>query len=264
MPDNDTKKPRRQLKNIPPDRFQPKVLIFWIILAFAVVALLYWSPGVAVSPAQLNVYEVITRAEAGDVKPGALIQPDPSGGRDWDVITGELNEAVLVNERHVKTAYFRAAGRITRSEEHTSELQSLRHLVCRLLLEKKKKLKLIQAWAFSAVRKVSNRIELAPFKDGFDSTVRGLHILSSCFFLMIRRPPRSTLFPYTTLFRSTDSPIPRQMWIRESKHFCRMAQNQSQKGPSASAQRSRSNPKKPVAFRRWECHGLPHTTRIRS
>src|SRR2546429_3132688 len=24
------------------------------------------------------------------------------------------------------------------------------------------------------------------------------------FFLMIRRPPRSTLFPYTTLFRSTD------------------------------------------------------------
>src|ERR1035438_3135400 len=42
----------------------------------------------------------------------------------------------------------------SRSEEHTSELQSLRHLVCRLLLQ------------------------------------------------MMRRPPRSTLFPYTTLFRS--------------------------------------------------------------
>src|ERR1039458_10672419 len=26
------------------------------------------------------------------------------------------------------------------------------------------------------------------------------------FFLMIRRPPRSTLFPYTTLFRSTRAP----------------------------------------------------------
>src|SRR3712207_8712123 len=26
-----------------------------------------------------------------------------------------------------------------------------------------------------------------------------------CFFLMIRRPPRSTLFPYTTLFRSRAS-----------------------------------------------------------
>src|SRR5438045_6426117 len=30
-------------------------------------------------------------------------------------------------------------GNELRSEEHTSELQSLRHLVCRLLLEKKKK-----------------------------------------------------------------------------------------------------------------------------
>src|SRR5438132_11167103 len=29
---------------------------------------------------------------------------------------------------------------------------------------------------------------------------------SFIFFLMIRRPPRSTLFPYTTLFRSVRSP----------------------------------------------------------
>src|SRR3712207_7377922 len=28
----------------------------------------------------------------------------------------------------------------------------------------------------------------------------------SYFFLMIRRPPRSTLFPYTTLFRSEEGP----------------------------------------------------------
>src|SRR5258705_5217493 len=33
-----------------------------------------------------------------------------------------------------------AVGDAPRSEEHTSELQSLRHLVCRLLLEKKKKI----------------------------------------------------------------------------------------------------------------------------
>src|SRR2546430_11298270 len=30
------------------------------------------------------------------------------------------------------------------------------------------------------------------------------------FFLMIRRPPRSTLFPYTTLFRSLQ-PVPRRV-----------------------------------------------------
>src|SRR3712207_2842999 len=32
---------------------------------------------------------------------------------------------------------------------------------------------------------------------------RYIHSLLDVFFLMIRRPPRSTLFPYTTLFRSS-------------------------------------------------------------
>src|SRR3989449_3800880 len=38
----------------------------------------------------------------------------------------------------------RVAARAARSEEHTSELQSRLHLVCRLLLEKKKKNKTAQ------------------------------------------------------------------------------------------------------------------------
>src|SRR3712207_7058441 len=36
-----------------------------------------------------------------------------------------------------------------------------------------------------------------------------------CFFLMIRRPPRSTLFPYTTLFRSAG---PREELSLERPH----------------------------------------------
>src|SRR5436853_1976277 len=43
-----------------------------------------------------------------------------------------LAAQVLLALRHVRVDC------ILRSEEHTSELQSLRHLVCRLLLEKKK------------------------------------------------------------------------------------------------------------------------------
>src|SRR3712207_9417902 len=35
-------------------------------------------------------------------------------------------------------------------------------------------------------------------------SARSLHDALTFFFLMIRRPPRSTLFPYTTLFRSLD------------------------------------------------------------
>src|SRR2546425_1404421 len=38
-----------------------------------------------------------------------------------------------------RDAAARARPRVLRSEEHTSELQSLAYLVCRLLLEKKKK-----------------------------------------------------------------------------------------------------------------------------
>src|SRR5205814_9878213 len=48
---------------------------------------------------------------------------------------------LLVWERAVATAILAgviAQILVQRSEEHTSELQSLRHLVCRLLLEKKK------------------------------------------------------------------------------------------------------------------------------
>src|SRR5205085_12566430 len=33
---------------------------------------------------------------------------------------------------------------------------------------------------------------------------RSIHITIPTFFLRLRRPPRSTLFPYTTLFRSMD------------------------------------------------------------
>src|SRR2546429_2133050 len=40
-----------------------------------------------------------------------------------------------------KPAFRRSSMRGTRSEEHTSELQSRLHLVCRLLLEKKKNIK---------------------------------------------------------------------------------------------------------------------------
>src|SRR5471030_3412842 len=37
--------------------------------------------------------------------------------------------------------------------------------------------------------------------------VPGVKCLICFFFLMIRRPPRSTLFPYTTLFRSEIKPL---------------------------------------------------------
>src|SRR4029079_11105309 len=96
-----------------------------------------------------------------------------------------------------------------RSEEHTSELQSLAYLVCRLLLEKKKK-KIKK----SSSRDISNQNRCrSPYSETsclsvcvhcFTHTLCTFMLLQYLFFffLMIRRPPRSTLFPYTTLFRS--------------------------------------------------------------
>src|SRR5205814_10051887 len=52
-------------------------------------------------------------------------------------------ESLIASHEEAGSAFLDAAApellELTRSEEHTSELQSLRHLVCRLLLEKKKK-----------------------------------------------------------------------------------------------------------------------------
>src|SRR2546429_9726113 len=49
----------------------------------------------------------------------------------------------------------------------------------------------------------------------------GIQMFLFFFFLMIRRPPRSTLFPYTTLFRSFDL----GQSVRVSKHKPRKSRN---------------------------------------
>src|ERR1041384_3689550 len=77
------------------------------------------------------------------------------------ISTRSSSSSAIGSRRSSPSSSSARATRSIRSEEHTSELQSLAYLVCRL------------------------------------------------FFLMIRRPPRSTLFPYTTLFRSRRDPARR-------------------------------------------------------
>src|SRR3712207_7468338 len=78
-----------------------------------------------------------SREREGELRPGehAALQhgrPDPRGGNPGH---GHLQRAL----QGCECAYY--SGRVgygSRSEEHTSELQSRQYLVCRLLLEKKK------------------------------------------------------------------------------------------------------------------------------
>ena len=111
MPDSDNKKSRRALKNLPPDRFQPKMLIFWLALVAAVLALLYYTPGMGNTPDTLSIQEIVERAEAHNIQssPPAIMRPDiSSGGRDGYSITGYSRKDENSPWRH-----FRASGRVT-------------------------------------------------------------------------------------------------------------------------------------------------------
>src|SRR5262245_62957835 len=84
----------------------------------------------------LPIYHVaqvpVRRRDHADVHaPGDVI------GTDLLQLTGleKPQQQALHPQRHLSD-FVQEHG--SRSEEHTSELQSLRHLVCRLLLEKKK------------------------------------------------------------------------------------------------------------------------------
>src|SRR5262245_62969277 len=90
--------------------------------------------------------------------------PRPSRSRFWS-----KNSSRAIIAPRLSTAAFTDPGAITRmwtlppgsenaavqSEEHTSELQSLRHLVCRLLLEKKKKKKSKYQTTFNILRQLN-------------------------------------------------------------------------------------------------------------
>lgn len=113
MSESDNKKKRRPLKNLPPDRFQPKVLLIWFTIVAAVLLLLYWTPGRLNPPVNLKIQQVVELADNGGIREG-IIKPDASGGRDWAVITGELREPRMVSpESGVQETKFRSAGRLT-------------------------------------------------------------------------------------------------------------------------------------------------------
>src|SRR5687767_15389170 len=77
--------------------------------------------------------------EAGRVAQRLEIQTHQCVG----VLVGKILEIDSgFGEQDIQACLRPAVARVRRSEEHTSELQSLAYLVCRLLLEKKKKTKI--------------------------------------------------------------------------------------------------------------------------
>src|SRR3972149_1651747 len=100
-------------------------------------------------------------------------------------------------------------GRLRRSEEHTSELQSQSNLVCRLLLEKKRPARGRAGEGGDDRRRAAGgaahhaAAEAPPrARPGTGPSVVPVEREQLFHFLVVRRPPKQTPFPYTTLFRS--------------------------------------------------------------
>src|ERR1039458_364396 len=90
----------------------------------------------------------------------------------------------------------RSIANTSRSEEHTSELQSLRHLVCRLLLEKKNRHALEateEPAAFLLCSLGAACFSLSSSRRGF------LKFPSSPFFFYLPAPPQILPFPPSEL-----------------------------------------------------------------
>src|SRR5256885_9869881 len=108
-----------------------------------------WLPQLAVQggPRFLQIADALQAAVAdGSLKPGDRLPPQRRLAAQLDVdlttVTRAYDEArrrQLLEGRGARGTYV-AAPKVERSEEHTSELQSPCNLVCRLLLEKKKKI----------------------------------------------------------------------------------------------------------------------------
>ncbi|WP_043583709.1 ATP-dependent zinc metalloprotease FtsH [Geminisphaera colitermitum] len=87
MSESNKEPKRRPLKSVPPDRFQPKVLIIWAAILAALFAVVYFNPGKASTQEELKIQQVVERAERGEILKGAI------RGIDLVVITGELKPA---------------------------------------------------------------------------------------------------------------------------------------------------------------------------
>ncbi len=112
MSEPDSPKKRRPLKNLPPDRFQPKMLVIWLVIVLAALSLLFFAPSRLASPATVNIQKVVELSEQGKVHDG-VIRQDVAGGRDWYVITGETTKEAELEGDHGPTTQFRASGRLT-------------------------------------------------------------------------------------------------------------------------------------------------------
>lgn len=83
-------------RNGPPQRFQPKVLIIYLLIVAAILTIWFANPGAGSNVQKLTISELIEAVKDGMIVEGdGYMEPDPSYGRDGYVISGEMKNPVL-------------------------------------------------------------------------------------------------------------------------------------------------------------------------
>jgi len=124
---SENKKPKNNEpgNNGSPQRFQPKVLLVYLVIVAAILTIWFANPGAGANVKQLTISELVQAVKAGLIAEGdGLMEPEPAYGRDGYVIHGEMtNPALAGSEEGAAPAAdapakvrFTARGRLTEDD----------------------------------------------------------------------------------------------------------------------------------------------------
>jgi len=107
-------------RNGPPERFQPKVLLIWLVIISAIIALWFAQPGAGSNVRQLTISELVEAVKEGKIeKNDGFMKPDLSLGENGYVISGQMDSPSKEDSptgEPVAKVPFSAQGRLTESD----------------------------------------------------------------------------------------------------------------------------------------------------
>lgn len=116
MSEEEKEQRNKPLRNAPPERFQPKVLIIWFVIIGAILSLYFFSEPQGQKSQEWTINEVLNAVDEGRIKEGT-IKAEPTGGQNWSEI-----HVVLADMQTEGSQRVIARGRLT--DENLERLQA--------------------------------------------------------------------------------------------------------------------------------------------
>ena len=94
--ENNKSKKNDSSSNGSPQRFQPKVLLVYLVIVAAILTIWFANPGAGSNVKQLTISELVEAVKAGQItEDDGVMEPEPSYGRDGYVISCEMTNPDL-------------------------------------------------------------------------------------------------------------------------------------------------------------------------